>query len=185
MSEKMEKRIKIGVALFLVFIALFTIITLTQHSKYDDAAHQIEQGKLPVYVTPPDEEGALDNRPGVGITNTDTNAENAQSTPTKPDINKNDYKRTHYEKLLQHAEKSDKFKVVVSGTIYSSVETANGNIYSIADKDGNYYSIIDKTGYYEKFGAAKVITCYGQATGIAKLNTQEIPQITIDEIEHD
>lgn len=181
MSEKMEKRIKIGVAIFFVFIALLTIITLTSHSKYDDSAHQIEQGKLPVYVQPPNASETNDNQ---GASNsTDVNTDTEVSDPKPVEINKFDYSGLPYNKMLERARKDDGAKVIVTGTIYSALTTGNGKIYSIADKDGNYYSVIDKTGSFEKFNKTQVISCWGRAVGVARLNSQDIPQIEADLLE--
>lgn len=185
MSEKMERRIKIGVAIFLVFIALLTVITLTGHSKYDDTAHQMEQGKRPVYVQPPDTSETNGNQGTSNSTDTtlDANADAGVIDPQPVEVNKFDYSGLPYSKMLERARKDDGAKVIVTGTIYSALTTGNGKIYSIADKDGNYYSVIDKTGSFEKFNKTQVISCWGRAVGVARLNSQDIPQIEVDLLE--
>lgn len=166
MSEKMERRIKIGLNCFAVFAVILLIVTLWSHSQYTPNEHSMEQGHLPVYVTPPGQNGS----------------DNGATTPSEEDFFENldltQYKYMSYNEVMTACSKLENKQIKVKGTIYSILETASSVIYSIADEDGNYYSVVDQSnGRLPKFKKQNIIIVYGVPHSMSKLNNNEIPQL--------
>lgn len=165
MSEKMERRIEIGLNCFAVFALILLIITLWSHSQYTANEHSLEQGHLPVYITPPSSNNGgttAEGEPEDFFANFDITL----------------YKPMSYDKILKSCEKVDDSKIKIQGTVYSVLETASSVIYNIADADGNYYSIVDQSnGQLPKLAKTKVIIVYGSPKGLSKMNNESIPQL--------
>lgn len=169
MSEKTEKKLKIARNCFIVVAVIVVIISLWSNSQYSPNEHSIEQGHLPVYVTPPGSETQGDN-------------ENNTTTTEPEDFFANFdislYSEFTYDNVLKacttNANKLIKFK----GTVYSVLKTSSSVVYSLADKDGNYYSVVDQSnGQLAEFKKSDVIIVYGSPYGLSKMNNQDVPQI--------
>ena len=164
MSEKMERRIKIGLNCFAIFALILLIVTLWSHSQYTANEHSMEQGHLPVYVAPPSLNGGT--------------TANGEPEDFFANFDSSLYKPMSYEKVLTACEKVDGSKIKIQGTVYSSLETASSVIYNIADADGNCYSIVDQSnGQLPKLAKTKVIIVYGSPKGLSKMNNESIPQL--------
>ena len=170
-SEKTEKKIKIGINCFIGFVVLMVVVFCWSSSQYSDADHKLEQGELPVYVTPP-------------TAGDSTTQDIVDDNKTPEELDLSQYKTMKYEAIVDACSKNKGDKIVITATVYSVMETQSSIIYNLADADGNYYSVIDQTNNKQtKYAKATVVTIYGVPNSTSKLNNQEIPQLRAHLIE--
>ena len=171
LSEKMEKNLKMALNIFVAVAVVVVVLCFWSSSKYSPNDHSIEQGHLPVYVTPPDGSG------------TQTNNSTNNSTTTEPEdffanFDVNMYSEFNYENILNACTTNSNKHIKLKGTVYSVLKTSSSVIYSLADDDGNYYSVVDQSkGQLASFKRSDVVIVYGVPCGLSKMNNQDVPQL--------
>lgn len=190
MTEKMERRLRMGVLVLVVVIIGMIIMSVNESSKYTQKDHLIEQGQAPVYLTMPDGTTQPVVNPPVDSTPGNNNAATTPGGDTANNaqggylmVNKENYESLSYDELVKLCEKKDQDQIKMRLTVYSSLSVSSSIIYDCADAEGNYYSIVDGSQSGVKFKAADVIDVYGKPKGLSKFNNASIPQIQVHLIE--
>lgn len=186
MSEKLEKKLRILVLALVAIIAVVIIVSLNTHSKYDQNDMLAEQGKLPVYVNPPEQtEGNMPD--GYVDTKNNNSGDASQPNLKEPEnqvVDRSKYKELSYSEVYKNCEKkSSTYIKTTTLTIYSVLKTSSTVTYNAADDQGNYHSIIDKSGSEVLFNKTDKIIVYGIPNGLAKLNNSSTPQLLAHLIE--
>lgn len=166
MSEKMERRLKIALNCFFVIAVIVVALCLWSNSQYSQNDHSVEQGHLPVYVTPPTD-----------VVNTDASGEVIEED-FFANFDAALYDYFTYENVLDACSKGNQKCIKVNVTVYSVLKTSSSVVYSVADEAGNYYSIIDQSnGQLPELEKSDFVVIYGKAFGLAKMNNSEVPQL--------
>ena len=156
MSEKLENRLRIGVLCLVGAIVVMIIVLLNVNSQYNQNDHLLEQGRLPVYVSPPGPGETASNQ-----TDTQSGTANEGSVeatePVPVMVNKQDYKEYTYDQIASACKTKKNIQIKKTVTIYSVLEVSSSIIYDVADEDGNYYSLVDSSRSGIKYKTKQVI----------------------------